>query len=398
MRFLSPLILVLSVISLTKVSLPCKAAEQRLRVATFNVSIEATNYLSRKEIADDPSRAKIVKELLAAGDHPQIRNIAEIIQRTRPDILLLNEFDYIPDPQQGIELFISNYLAVSQNDQPSIDYPYYYIAPVNTGVASPYDLDNDGRETGVGGDAYGFGYYPGQYAMALLSRYPIKSDQVRSLQKFLWKDMPGALQPNNADGSPWYSSEEWEQFRLSSKTHWDIPVETEAGIIHILAAHPTPPTFDGEEDRNGKRNHDEIRLLNDYLSNAPYLYADDGSKGGLASGSRFIILGDLNSSPDEGDSLNKAINGLLNHPLVNSSCVPDSKAGQQKRPENAFSAQHTAAWGLRVDYVLPSKPGLSTQDCGMFWPVEDDPLHSLVATREASSDHRLVWVDLVIEP
>lgn len=379
-------------------SLACNAAEQTLRVATFNVSIEATNYLSREEIANDPSRADTVRELLTSGDHPQIRNIAEIVQRTRPDILLLNEFDYIPDPQQGIELFINNYLAVPQNAQPGIDYPYYFIALVNTGIASPYDLDNNGKKTGVGGDAYGFGFYPGQYAMALLSRYPIKSDQIRSLQKFLWKDMPGALQPKNEDGSPWYSRKEWANFRLSSKAHWDIPIETEAGIVHIIAAHPTPPTFDGAEDRNGKRNHDEIRLISDYLSNAPYLYSDDGGKGGLPAGSRFIVLGDLNSSPDEGDSLNNAIQGLLNHPLVDSNCVPTSKAGQQKRPDNAFSAQHTAAWGLRVDYVVPSKSGLSIQDCGMFWPSEDDPLHALVATRKASSDHRLVWIDLVVDP
>jgi len=31
-------------------------------------------------------------------------------------------------------------------------------------------------------------------------------------------------------------------------------------VIHILASHPTPPVFDGVEDRNGRRNHDEIRL------------------------------------------------------------------------------------------------------------------------------------------
>ena len=180
-----------------------------VRVATFNVSIEATNYLTRNEIARDPSRSAIVKTHLASGDHPQIKNIAEIIQTTRPDVLLLNEFDYIADPKHGIELFIKNYLNVSQTEQSSIDYPYYYIAPVNTGLASSFDLDNDGKKTGLAGDAYGFGFYPGQYAMALLSRYPIKHEQIRSLQTFLWKDMPDALQPTNNDGTPWYSAEEW---------------------------------------------------------------------------------------------------------------------------------------------------------------------------------------------
>lgn len=372
-------------------------SKSTMRVATFNVSIEATNYLSRKAIADDPSRSVLVQELIANGDHPQIKNIAEIIQTTRPDILLLNEFDYIADPSQGIELLIKNYLNVSQNEQPSIDYPYHYIAPVNTGLASPYDLDNDGKKSGIAGDAYGFGFYPGQYAMALLSRYPIKLEQVRTLQTFLWSDMPNALQPMNEDGTAWYSAEEWAHLKLSSKSHWDIPIETDAGIINIIAAHPTPPTFDGAEDRNGKRNHDEIRLISDYLSNAPYLVDDNGVIGGLEAGSRFVVMGDLNSSPDEGDSIKSAIQDLLAHPLVDSSCTPKSQAGQLLRPDNPFATEHTAAWGLRVDYVLSSKLGLSVEQCGVFWPAEDDPQHLLIKSRKASSDHRLVWVDLLIE-
>lgn len=368
-----------------------------IRVATFNVSIEATNYLSPKQIAAEPSSSKIVRELLASGDHTQIKNIAEIIQRTRPDIILLNEFDYIVDPQQGINLFIRNYLNVSQNKQSSINYPYYYIAPVNTGLASPYDLDNDGEKTGIAGDAVGFGYYPGQYAMALLSRYPIKQEQIRTLQTFLWKDMPNALQPLNQDGTTWYSDEEWANQRLSSKSHWDIPIETHDGVVHIIAAHPTPPTFDGAEDRNGKRNHDEIRLINDYLSNADYLLDDTGVRGGLKEGSRFVVMGDLNSSPDEGASIKPAIRSLLNHPLVDSSCTPSSKAGQQLRSNNNYAARHTAEWGLRVDYVLPSKHGFRVKQCGLFWPQIGEPEYKLIASRKASSDHRLVWFDLVLE-
>lgn len=368
-----------------------------IRVSTFNVSIEATSYLSREEVAKDPSRSSVVSQFLASGDHPQIKNIAEIIQRTRPDILLLNEFDYIRDPKQGIELFVKNYLNLSQNGQLPLDYPYYIIAPVNTGLATPFDLDNDGEKAGIAGDAQGFGYYSGQYGMALLSRYPIKQEQLRTLQRFLWQDMPDALRPVNDDGSAWYSADEWAQLRLSSKSHWDIPIETPAGTIHIIAAHPTPPTFDGTEDRNGKRNHDEIRLINDYLSNEPYLVDDNGVKGGLKAGARFIVMGDLNSSPNEGDSIKSAIQTLLTHSLVNSSCIPMSQAGQQARPNTPFAAQHTAAWGMRADYVLPSKSGLTVQQCGLFWPKENELGHALIASRKASSDHRLVWVDLLLE-
>ena len=42
--------------------------------------------------------------------NPQIRNIAEIIQRVRPDIVLLNEFDYHPDPRRAVRPFLDRYL------------------------------------------------------------------------------------------------------------------------------------------------------------------------------------------------------------------------------------------------------------------------------------------------
>lgn len=398
MKFPRPLIFVSMfsafLISSCNYRFEVEPSETKIRVSTFNVSIEATNYHSRKEIEANPSLAGVVNEVLASGNHQQVKNIAEVIQRTRPDIILLNEFDYIADSKRGIELFIKNYLNVSQNGQQSVDYPYYYTAPVNTGLATEFDLDNDGKKTGVAGDAHGFGYYSGQYALALLSRYPIKHQHVKTFQTFLWKNMPDALQPTNQDGSAWYSPEEWSNLRLSSKSHWDIPVETEFGIINVIAAHPTPPTFDGTEDRNGKRNHDEIRMITDYLSNKPYLIDDNGIKGGLEPNARFVVLGDLNSSPNEGSSIKSSIQSLLKHSLVNSSCIPMSLGGQQQRPNNIFAAQHTAAWGLRVDYVLPSKLGFDVQQCGLFWPSKDAPEHALVSDRKASSDHRLVWVDL----
>jgi endonuclease/exonuclease/phosphatase family metal-dependent hydrolase len=368
-----------------------------LRVATFNVSIEATNYLSREELAKNPSLANVVHRELDTAQNPQMRNIAEIVQRTRPDIILLNEFDYVEDSSMGIQLFMDNYLQVSQNGLSPITYPYFYIAPVNTGIATKHDLDNNGTSSGNAGDAYGFGYYPGQYGMALLSRHPIKQDGIRTFQRFLWKDMPDALKPQNPDLSNWYNTEEWAEFRLSSKSHWDIPVHTNNGIVHIIASHPTPPTFDGPEDRNGRRNHDEIRLIRDYIDNQAYLYDDSMQKGGLNENSRFIIVGDLNSSPDEGDSIKQGIRSLLEHPFVNSSCAPSSKAGQANRSENPFAANHTAQWGARADYAVPSKHGLEVLNCGVYWPSKDEPQHSLVETRNASSDHRLVWLDVLLK-
>tara|TARA_Y100001956_G_scaffold47801_1_gene46547 strand:- start:176 stop:1351 length:1176 start_codon:yes stop_codon:yes gene_type:complete len=369
---------------------------ETVRVATFNVSMEASNY--QPQGASEHS-GEVLLTLLESGEHPQIRNIAEIIQRVAPDIILLNEFDYYPNSiPTAAALFVRNYLNKSQQGQQAIDYPYQFTAPVNTGVASPFDLDNNGEKTGNAGDAYGWGMYPGQYGMALLSRYPIDVAAVRTFQHFLWQDMPGALQitqPNS--GEPWFTPQEWAAVRLSSKSHWDIPLTINGKKLHILAMHPTPPTFDGPEDRNGKRNHDEIRLMADYLSpeRADYIYDDKGNKGGF-DGQRFVLAGDFNAA-DIGDKYRPGvIEQLTEHPLVNSSVIPQSDGGSESA-EQPYSSRFTAYWGARADYVLPSRKGLTVQGGGVFWPVKASPLNRLVKDRQSSSDHRLVWMDIVLD-
>ena len=58
--------------------------------------------------------------------------------------------------------------------------PHLFIAPVNTGISSGFDLDNDGRiaaepgSRGYGNDCHGFGEFPGQYGFVIYSRYPIE--------------------------------------------------------------------------------------------------------------------------------------------------------------------------------------------------------------------------------
>ncbi|MGY0624536.1 MAG: endonuclease/exonuclease/phosphatase family protein, partial [Paraglaciecola chathamensis] len=55
-----------------------------------------------------------------------------------------------------------------------------------------------------------------------------------------------------------------------------------------------------------------------------------------------------------------------------------------------------AFWRMRADYVIPSKALGEVTDSGVFWPTPQDPLHRLIRDRQASSDHRLVWVDVDI--
>lgn len=368
------------------------AAPGTLRIATFNAS------LNRAE-------AGALRRELATSEQRQPARVASIIRAVRPDLLLINEFDHdaeAPQGQRAIDLFHDNYLRG--------DYPHRFTAPVNTGVPSGIDLDRNGR-VGGGNDALGFGLFPGQYGMAVYSRLPIATARVRSFREFLWRDMPNSLLPLD-----WYGPEARNVLRLSSKSHWDIPVilPTKAGeplrVLHFLVSHPTPPAFDGPEDRNGRRNHDEIRLWADYISPArsAYLRDDAGQYGGLPPASSFVIAGDMNADPQDGGSVPGAIDQLLQHPRVHREAAvgvlaPRStqakkaslRQGGRNREHRSDAALDTSDFddegsgpgNLRVDYLLPSTD-LQVCRSGVYWP-EDEALAS-------SSDHRLVWLDIAL--
>ncbi|QEG24712.1 endonuclease/exonuclease/phosphatase family protein [Mariniblastus fucicola] len=363
--------------------------EGAIRVATFNVA------LNRK------SDGALLKEL-EKGTSETVSKIAAIVQTVRPDVLLLNEVDF--DGGKSVEAFRKNFLAKGQLGQEPIEYPYVFVQSVNTGVDSKVDLNNDKR-VGSPDDAFGFGRFPGQYGMAVLSMHPINTDKARTFQNFLWKDMPGALLPKNPEtNADWYSPEAIEVFRLSSKSHWDIPITIESKTFHFLVCHPTPPVFDGDEDRNGKRNHDEIRIWADYISNkCDWIYDDKGTKGGLPIGEAFVIAGDLNADPNDGDSTDNAIDQLLKHELVQASPIPASnggkyyakKEGQANLKHKGDPTQDTGNFNdrsvgnVRIDYVLPSK-GFAVSNQGVFWPAPEEPGNELTA----ASDHRMVWIDI----
>jgi Endonuclease/Exonuclease/phosphatase family len=251
--------------------------------------------------------------------------------------------------------------------------------------------------------------------MVVYSRHPIETAGVRTFQKFRWKDMPGNLIP-----TPFYSPDEVDILRLSSKSHWDVPIRIGRERVHFLVSHPTPPVFDGAEDRNGRRNFDEIRFWADYISSPAggrYIYDDQGRHGGLRPGERFVIAGDQNSDPLDGDSIPGAAQQLLDHPLVNARFAPASAGAVEATAlQGGANATHrsdprfdtadfsdTAPGNLRADYVLPRK-GLKVSDGAVFWPLRADPLSRLTGVFDSAewgpvngfptSDHRLVWVDV----
>ena len=364
-----------------------QASAERVRFATFNAS------MSRGEQGQ-------LARALRAGDDPQIAGVAAIIGAVEPDVILINEFDY------GVGLdraFVENFLDDT--------YPFSFIAPSNTGVATGLDLDGDGITGSEAGtmqlarDAHGFGMFEGQYGMLVLSRHEIAVADARTFRTFRWKDIPDARLPTRPDGTPFYSDEALELLRLSSKSHWDVPVRIAGAVVHFLVSHPTPPVFDGPEDRNGARNADEIRFWSDYIDGARYIRDDAGRQGGLVPDAMFVIAGDLNADPADGDSVPGAVRQLLEHPRVNASVTPESAGGAAAAAaQGGANAVHggdprfdtadfndEAPGNLRVDYVLPSAD-MTIVAAGVFWPAEGTPGAEWID----ASDHRLVWIDVTL--
>lgn len=330
---------------LLALSLP--AQSQPLRIATYNVELQR----------DGPG---LLLRDLARGKDPQIAAVLDVIATADADVLAIQNFDY------DLTAEALSILAKAA------DYPHYFALRPNAGMPTGLDMDGDGKLGGPA-DAQGYGRFSGHGGMAILSRYPILTDSVQDLSDLLWKDVPDALLPVTADG-PFPSADALAVQRLSTTGHWIVPIDVPKGQFDLMTFHASPPVFDGPEDRNGRRNHDEIRLWQQVL---------DGDIG-TAPANRFVIAGDANLDPDDSDGIRSAIDNLL----------ADMRL-QDVRPTGAAGTD-TVDWAdpvpgnLRVDYVLPSIHW-AVLDSGVMWPAADDPEARTVAT---ASRHRLVWVDL----
>ena len=197
--------------------------------------------------------------------------------------------------------------------------------------------------------------------------------------------MPGALLPDDAGRRPRPTGTRRPSsaiFRLSSKSHWDVPIRIGGETVHFLVSHPTPPVFDGaggpQRDAQQRRDPPLGGLHHAGGATAAYIYDDEGTFGGLAAGALFVIAGDQNSDPLDGDSIAGSIQQLLDHPLVNTNVTPRAPAGRTGATSRTRSTTRTGAirrfdtadfcdtpafppcsgpGNLRADYVLPRRAG-----------------------------------------
>jgi hypothetical protein len=186
------------------------------------------------------------------------------------------------------------------------------------------------------------------------------------------------------------TEDELDVYRLSSKTHIDVPFDVEGETVHGLFSHPTPPAFDGVNNFNGRWNADEVRFFADYVAGADYIYDDSGTEGGLDADDSYVLLGDMNAGPESDRPLDPATEYFLENDDFNTRSLPTSPGGAKRG-----NPQATAEFGggAQVDWVLPS-PDLGLRGSAVVWPGTDRAKQGLGADADEASDHRLVWADI----
>ncbi|GHC65853.1 endonuclease/exonuclease/phosphatase family protein [Neogemmobacter tilapiae] len=308
---------------------------EKLRVAFWNAD------LSR----DGPG---LLLRDLGKADDPQLDAAVAGVLQVRADVLVLAGVDF------DLELRALNGFA-ERLAQHGLGFPYRFAFAPNAGLPTGLDMDNNGR-LAEPRDAQGYGRFAGQGGMAILSRLPLDGGQ--DFSDFLWKDLPGAILP------PDMTAEQMAVQRLASVGHWNVALRLPDGnALNLLVWAATPPVFDGPEDRNGRRNHDEAAFWAQYLAGALPFVPPDGS---------FILVGQSNLDPERGDGRRQAIKGLLTNPLL-------------QNPLGAPTADYGGTLGaLRVDVILPSAD-LRLLDSGTLWPPD-----------AKASRHALIWVDVAL--
>ncbi len=344
-------------------------ADEKLRVATFNAEL----------YRDGPG---LLLRDIRAGKDQQVLAVLDVIRRTSPDILAIQGLDWDFEGRA-----LSAFADALR--QAGVDYPHRFAAKPNSGVPSGHDLNDNGR-LNEAADAWGYGRFTGQGGLAVLSRYPIDAAGIQDYTGFLWRDLPGHLMPSRADSTPFPSARIHDTVPLSGSAHWVVPILLPDGTtLTLLTYRAVPPVFDGPEDFNGRRNHDETRFWSLFL---------DGAFGSAPKG-RFVLAGSPTMDPDDSDGRPGAVRALLADPRVQDvKPVSPGAAAAEDQGHVGDNALDTVDWPvpgrLRADYVLPSSDW-TVAGAGVFWPLPGQPGHN---TALSASRHRLVWVDLVPNP
>ena len=255
-----------------------------------------------------------IKELssskLVAPSSPQIDAVAKVVKQVEKDqgpidIFSLNEVQF---DQKGIPN--KNFKSKGQNlnrlaERLEMKFKHSVFSEANTGRNAIQKKNGDYvtgyRELNARkyADQVNFGIFPGQYSTGALSNVKVVS--VNVIDKLRWKQFNPNLDLSqfrlpNGKSVP-------EDIQLFDKNFTNVVLETAKGKrFHLILLHTVPAFhFGNKKTVNYARNGDQLRFLEWYLTGktdigVPKLIDDGNRISPLPAGSRFLAVGDWNTS------------------------------------------------------------------------------------------------------
>lgn len=259
---------------------------------------------------------ELSSEKLESPSSPQIDSVAKVIRKIEAehgqiDIFSVNEiqFDKVGIPNKKYTSTGQNLNKLSQRLE--MKFKHTIFSEANTGKLAK--LDKNGEYPSNFGiknarnlaDQVNFGLFPGQYSTGALSNLKVIS--VNVIDKLRWKQFNPTIdlsQYRLANGK-----KVPEDTQLFDKSFTDVLLETPKGKrFHLILLHTVPAYhFGNKKTVNYVRNGDQLRFLEWYLTGktdigVPKLIDDGNRISPLPPGSRFVAVGDWNTSVHNTDN------------------------------------------------------------------------------------------------
>lgn len=248
-------------------------SETSLRIATLDTQIS-------RDV-----EGQLATDLLQGNDR-QASLAADSITAANADVLILTGMDA---NEQAVEVFQDQYLNNPDDARTDVEYDYVYLGMGSKGKPSGADLNGD-RIVGGPEDAWGQGDFEGQGAVVVLSKYQINPDQITSVSKFKWGQMPESRLDDSGLSGALATS-----IPVMSSGLWDIPIEYRGKHVHLIAVQ-TDDNFGGYSFAES-RELDQLRVVTDYLHGEKYLRDDKSKKIDGVGNAPYVVAGALGQQP-----------------------------------------------------------------------------------------------------
>jgi len=231
-------------------------------------------------------------------NHLQLKNAVAVMKDYQFDVLSLNEVQFdstgAPTPMQTTrgenvkklgKLFgVPEYTSVfhpantGENAKKKKDGTYYKHA--NNKIARSH------------ADQLNFGVFPHQYSTGALLKYKVISEIV--VKDLKWKDFNPSVDFSKfrqANGKKFP-----KDMKLFDKNFTDVVADVDGHEVHFVFLHTVPAYhFGNKKSPNYKRNADQLRFLEWYLTGATDIDVNLSSLKPLDSKTTYIAMGDFNT-------------------------------------------------------------------------------------------------------